>query len=170
MHRRDFLAVTAAVGLSPLARSRSPAFPWKIRPGEGVGPLEIDMKPRRVRRALRAKPAPNPRGPYAPDHWEDYPDLGIRVHYSLPEERLRAVAFAGPGSPSLNGHPLLDTTCDVLIDVFRDADRALAIDSGGWTSMRLGISVHAPDWQLRLGSEPKGVLVFAEGFYTENIE
>ena len=170
MDRRDFLALAAASTLPATAAPQSESFPWPIRPGEGVGPLDFDMPRRKVCRRMGTKPLPNPLGPYAPDYWEDYPAHGVRIHLRQPEERLCAVAFAGPGTPSLDGRDLLQLTCDALIDAFREADPHLAIDSGGWTSMRMGISVHAPDWQLALGAKPRGILVFAEGFFTEHIE
>jgi len=169
MERRGFLALATA-GLARMALGQGAGHDWSIRQGEGVGPIDFGMKPRRIRRLLGSKPDPNPMGPYAPRFWDNFGALGIRVHYTHDSERCCAVAFAPDQGPSLWNKTLTRIPSGDLVDRFREADEGTLIDSGGWTSAELGVTVHAPGWQLAPSRPPSGILVFAEGFLTENIE
>ena len=171
MDRRVFLRNGVAL-VSAVALSRLPSFSgeevgsvWPVKPYEGVGPVSFGMRRRKARRAVPGRP--DKKDEFDIDTDDAWSELGVKLIYLPPKDTCQAVLFTGSKiQPVYREQSLLTLPARDALEFMRAADPDLSINGRGWTCMREGITVTAPQWQTRPKQPASSVLVFAEGYYT----
>ncbi len=136
-----------------------------IRCHEGVGPIRFGMSPNEVRAALGVDFSSFKRSSKSIHPCDHFSELECFVYYDSADGVVDAVEFAAPAKPTLDGVMLLGMSFTDLLEKIGQADPDVAIESDGFTSLRLGIGGWAPAAEDRPDDPVESVIVFARGYY-----
>ena len=171
MKRRVFLQngliVVAGAALTrlPLHGQEGAGTDWLVTPYTGVGPVKFGMKRRKARRVVPGKP--DKRDEYDTETDDVWSELGVKLMYMPPKDNCQAILFTGAKvQPLYQNHKIMTMPARDVFDMMQAADPDLSVNGRGWTCMRQGITVTAPEWQTAPKKPASAILFFAEDFYT----
>ncbi|MCR6503071.1 hypothetical protein MUO32_29055 [Shinella sp. CPCC 101442] len=136
-----------------------------IHSHEGAGPIRFGMAREEVLHLLAAEADSFKRNPTDVHPCDHFISLGCFVYYADRNGLFEVIEFSAPAKPTLNGVDLLNVGFIDLLDIIRDADPQVSIDTEGFTSVRLGIGGWAPFLKSAPNSSVETIIVFAPGYY-----
>lgn len=137
----------------------------QVRCHEGVGPICFGMSPDDLRAVLGAEFTSFKRGPDSVHPCDHFGELECFVYYDDANCLVEAIEFAAPAAPKLDGLDLLGLGFADLIEIIRQADPNVSVESDGFISLRLGIGGWAPSAQEQPDDPAESIIVFAPGYY-----
>lgn len=136
----------------------------EIHPRQSVGGVFFGANPEAVSKVLGDKFTAFVRNPKVPYVEHAYDELGVYVSFD-PKMTCNAVLVMRPSDALLNQRSLLAVPAQDAFAIIRLMDPNARLEDDSLTSVRLGISVYAPDIESEPEDPAKSVLVFREDYF-----
>lgn len=133
-----------------------------IRPNEGVGPINFGMSRDEVRHLFAEEPRIKASEGRVPSDY--FSSIELLVHYA-DDQTVEAIEIGGGGDVEFLKAQLLKRPFQEVVSWMRTMDRRLQIDDTGFTSLRFGVGVYAPQAAKSLDAIVDGVIAFRPGYY-----
>lgn len=134
-----------------------------IKPYEGVGLIRFGMTVNEVR-ALMDCPCRQFKRALSNTFTDSFGALGLFVCYDA-ENKCDAIEMGKRSCPTLFGMSIIGHPIGEIGDWLKSRDPDLVFGPSGYKSFKCGISVYAPNKELRLADPVEGVLAFSKGYY-----